>query len=64
MTGQEAVTKVLAEILAERNPGTVWLPVEGDQAVGTNAPSGQIIRRLSAPQNERPVADGGEARAA
>jgi hypothetical protein len=62
-TGRQAVERELAEILARKHPGTVWLPVERDGGLRGSA-SGKVGWRLAPPQDQGAVSDGGETRAA
>lgn len=52
--GRHAVARVLCEILAERHPGTTWLPVEPTE-LGTQPGTGEIVRRLTTPQDPDPA---------
>jgi hypothetical protein len=57
--GRTAVARALAGILAERHPGTTWLPVQAAQ-LDADTRTGQITRRLAPPENldSRPVEGG------
>lgn len=50
---KEAVARTYAEILRRRHPGTEWIvrPVERAHGLGGDAGAGQVIRRLSMPED-------------
>lgn len=57
---KEAVARTYAEILRRRHPGTQWIvrPVERAQDLGGDAGAGQVVRRLSVPEDSDALVHG------
>jgi hypothetical protein len=52
----DAVARAFARILAERYPGTSWLPVKRDEpGAHLGVPSGKVIRLLPGPADQDPL---------
>ncbi len=55
-----AIERWFASVLADRHPGTRWVPVrpgEGDDRLPDEPAAGEVVRRLPAPQDQDPVLD-------
>lgn len=49
------LAKTLAEIMAERHPGTRWLPVERDDRSVHEVAAGKVVRLFSRPEDQHPL---------